>query len=142
MRKMIPQDWKMVCNAMEDYPYTSTHGWVTPEKIDGYMRRWEQQAEAYVLEVDGKAVGFMVYQMRGVFLEIRQAAVIPSQRGKGHFKTMYKWVAKKLRDEGHRVAFFTVLEGSRFILDRFTEQGEGEGASGKVFYGTTDGVFE
>ena len=141
MRKMVPADWKMVCDALSDYPYTADGGHVTPEKVDGYMRRWFQQFNPYVLEVGGEAVGFINYQMQGVFLVITHAAVVPAQRGKGHFKTMYRELAEILRAEGHERAYFSVLEQSEFILSAFERHGEGEGKTGRVFYGTTTGEF-
>ena len=141
MRKMSPDDWGMVCDALSDYPYTKDGGHITPEKVDGYMRRWFQQFNPYVFEVDGEAVGFINYQMQGIFLVITHAAVIPSERGKGHFKAMYQELAEKLRSEGHERAFFSVLEQSEFILSKFERYGEGDGQTGKVFYGTTDGQF-
>lgn len=142
MRKMVPGDWKAVCEALSDYPYTADDGHITPDKVDGYMRRWFQQFNPYVLEVDGKFVGFINYQMQGVFLVITHAAVLPMERGKGYFKTMYKELAQMLRAEGHEFAVFSVLEQSEFILDKFDRHGEGEGKTGKIFYGATNGIFE
>ena len=140
MRKMAPSDWKAVCEMLSDYPYTSDGGHITPEKVDGYMRRWAQQFNPYVLDIDGP-VGFINYQMQGVFLVITHAAVLPSERGKGHFKTMYTELAQMLRAEGHEVAVFSVLEKSEFILNAFERHGEGEGQTGKIYYGSTEGLF-
>ena len=141
MRKMIPDDWKPVCEMLSDYPYTSDGGHITPEKVDGYMRRWAQQFNPYVLEINGKAVGFINYQMQGVFLVITHVAVLPWERKKGHFATMTKWLSEKLKAEGHEIAVFSVLDKSGFILKRFQKFGIGEGMTGKIHYGATDGKF-
>lgn len=130
----------MVCECFSDWPYTKDDGWITPEKVDGYMRRWFQQFNPYTLETD-RPVGFINYRMNGIFLEITHVGVIPEERGKGHFSTMAKWLAEKLKREGHEIAYFTVLEKSEFILKRFQRVAESEGRTGKVIHAVTDGNF-
>ena len=141
MRPMEPMDWNAICWIMADWPYTKDGGHITPEKIDGYMRRWFQQFHPYVWELDGEVVAFMNYRMNGIFLEITHAGVLPAVRGTGWFTRMAKDMAAKLTAEGHDVAYFSVLEKAEFILNKFNRAGEGDGQSGKIFYGTTDGKF-
>lgn len=140
MRPMTPNDWRAVTEMLSDWPYTSDDGHITAEKVDGYMRRWFQQFNPYVLDVDDRAVGFINYRMNGIFLEITHAAVLPSERGKGHFNTMAKWLSKKLREEGHEIAFFSVLGQSEFILNKFNRAGVSEGKTGTILYGTANGT--
>ncbi len=141
MREMIPSDWKAVTEMLSDYPYTTDDGHITAEKVDGYMRRWFQQFNPYVLDINDKAVGFINYQMQGVFLVITHAAVLPTQRQRGYFEQMYTWLGQKLRAEGHEIAYFSVLERSEFVLDKFERQGESQGKTGRIINATTDGIF-
>ncbi len=141
MREMIPSDIDMVWDAMGDYPYTKDDGYISRDKVDGYMRRWAQQFHPYVLEIDGEPVGFINYQFQDDVLFISHIFVIPRLRKQGYGDQMRRWLRDRLIAEGHELAFFTLLEQSSFLLNRHVAHGEGEGQTGKILYGSTNGNF-
>ena len=113
MREPNIYDVPWLYEASKDWPPTPQKGWVTFDKVDGWVRRWIAQDDEHcrILEVDGEPVGYITYSYGPYVAKVWQIVTHPEHRQKGHANQMIEWLTKELFSKGVLVATFDTLPG-------------------------------
>lgn len=132
IRPLVMEDWQVVSEMLADWPLDS-QGPCTPDRCVGMMRRWMQQNHPVIFEVEGVAVGLNNYSYE--YDKCHLSVIHPAHRGKGYWKQMDKETAAWLLFHGVTEMTFEALDQSKFLADKFENQGAADGETGTVHRG-------
>ncbi len=114
-------DVPFIYEASKDWPPTPQKGWVTFDKVDGWVRRWIAQDDehCFIREVAGVPVGYITYSVGFMCASVWQICVHPDHRKQGHANAMIAWLTNHLFEQGVLVATFKTLPGP--IRDKYPD---------------------